>query len=159
MTTSDFLLVPDSRSGLYEGGVWTVAVVLSDYYPYMPPLILFMNQIYHPNIEETSGKICLDVINENWNPMFSLMNVFELFLPLLLTNPNPHDPLNVEAGEMMLQDKATYEQRVREHCQRYAKPKEAAAAPEAQCSDGDASVEEEEDDGSSNEGARREPDP
>ncbi|XWS77006.1 hypothetical protein CRYUN_Cryun01aG0226700 [Craigia yunnanensis] len=97
----------------YHGGVWRIKVELPDAYPYKSPSIGFVNKIYHPNVDEMSGSVCLDVINQTWSPMFDLVNVFEVFLPQLLLYPNPSDPLNGEAAALMMRDRGAYEQRVK----------------------------------------------
>ncbi|GER45232.1 ubiquitin-conjugating enzyme h [Striga asiatica] len=82
-----------------------------------------------------SGSVCLDVINQTWSPMFDLVNVFEVFLPQLLLYPNPSDPLNGEAAALMMRDRTAYEQRVKEYCQKYAKPEDIGAPEEEKSSD------------------------
>ncbi|ANM69489.1 ubiquitin conjugating enzyme 4 [Arabidopsis thaliana] len=112
--------------GLYQGGVWKIRVELPDAYPYKSPSVGFITKIYHPNVDELSGSVCLDVINQTWSPMFDLVNVFETFLPQLLLYPNPSDPLNGEAAALMMRDRPAYEQRVKEYCEKYAKPGEGS---------------------------------
>ncbi|KAG0474683.1 hypothetical protein HPP92_014369 [Vanilla planifolia] len=129
------------KDSLYQGGVWKVRVELPDAYPYNSPSIGFVTKIYHPNVDEMSGSVCLDVINQTWSPMFDLLNVFEVFLPQLLLYPNPSDPLNGEAAALMMRDRAGYEQKVKEYCETYAKP-DATASLEAKSSDEELSDEE-----------------
>ncbi|CAM8971139.1 hypothetical protein QQ045_029848 [Rhodiola kirilowii] len=131
------------KESLYEGRVWKVSVKLPDTYPYNTPKIKFINKIYHPNINEKSGFVCLDVINQSWSPMFDLLNVFEVFLPQLLLYPNPSHPLNREAASLMIKDPKQYDQKVKEYCECYAKKADITAeTSEEEISDDDVSDDE-----------------
>jgi ubiquitin-conjugating enzyme E2 H len=106
----------------YEGGLWKVRVELPPQYPYRSPSIGFTTRIFHPNVDEASGSVCLDVINQTWSPMFDLLNVFEVFLPQLLLYPNANDPLNGAAASLFLRDQAAFNQAVKTHVARHASP-------------------------------------
>ena len=69
-------------------------------------------KLYLHLIRSRSGSVCLDVINQNWSPMFDLVNIFDVFLPQLLHYPNPKDPLNGEAAQLLLKDEAKFNEKV-----------------------------------------------
>jgi len=52
--------------------------------------------------------------------MYELVNIFEVFLPQLLQDPNPKDPLNGEAAQLLLKDPEKYKGRVKEYVKKYA---------------------------------------
>ncbi|KAJ5785276.1 Ubiquitin-conjugating enzyme E2 [Penicillium pulvis] len=104
----------------FTGGHWKIHVELPDQYPYKSPSIGFVNRIFHPNIDELSGSVCLDVINQTWSPMYDMLNIFEVFLPQLLRYPNPSDPLNGEAAALMMREPKAYEAKVKEYVSKYA---------------------------------------
>ncbi|SEI34856.1 YALIA101S05e12288g1_1 [Yarrowia lipolytica] len=104
----------------FQGGIWKIHVELPNEYPYKSPSIGFVNKIFHPNIDELSGSVCLDVINQTWSPMFDMVNIFEVFLPQLLRYPNPSDPLNGEASGMLMREPKQYEEKVKDYVTKYA---------------------------------------
>ena len=93
------------KDSLYEGETLKLHTKLPESYPYKSPSIGLVNKIYHSNIDERSGTIFLNVINQTLSPSFEQKNIFEEFLPQLLSYPNALDPLNQEAAEMLLMHK------------------------------------------------------
>lgn len=53
--------------------------------------------------------------------MYDLVNIFDVFLPQLLSYPNPSDPLNAEAAGMMIKDPERFKKKVKDYIERYAK--------------------------------------
>jgi len=118
-----YVTIKGPEDSPYKGGRWKIRVELPDGYPHKSPSIGFVNRIYHPNIDESSGSVCLDVLNQLWTPMYSLPNVFELLIPQLLMYPNESDPLNGDAASLLMRDKAAYEAKVKDYVKRYASEK------------------------------------
>ncbi|KAJ5905834.1 uncharacterized protein N7473_002750 [Penicillium subrubescens] len=123
----------------FAGGHWKIHVELPDQYPYKSPSIGFVNRIFHPNIDELSGSVCLDVINQTWSPMYDMINIFEVFLPQLLRYPNPSDPLNGEAAALMMREPKGYEAKVKEYVAKYASKEAVDEAGEDTESEGELS--------------------
>ena len=114
-----FCIVVQGTSGTpYEGGSFllditipdrlqstTIFICVCEYrviflfvrYPFEPPLIKFITKVYHPNIDNTSGLICMDLLKMppkgSWRPAINLSSLLTS-VQLLLTEPNPNDPLD-----------------------------------------------------------------
>lgn len=75
--------------------------------------------------------MCLDVINQQWSPMYDLVNIFEVFLPQLLLYPNPSDPLNAEAAQLQMKSQDQYNAKVKLYVSKFAKDEQAQATTSA----------------------------
>lgn len=52
--------------------------------------------------------------------MYELVNIFDVFLPQLLTYPNPADPLNIDAANLLNSDPASYECTVKANVRKHS---------------------------------------
>lgn len=114
----------------YEGGVWTVSVAMPQEYPLKAPRVRFVTKILHPNIEFTTGLVCMNVFKQAWSSNYDLVNIFDTFLPQLLRHPNPHDPLNHRAASIMMHSEQLFHEHVVLCVRMYALP--PAVKPQSQ---------------------------
>jgi len=60
----------------YDNGVFVLDVRITGAYPFSPPKLVFKTKIFHPNIN-SDGKICLDLLNDQWCVALSFEKVLE----------------------------------------------------------------------------------
>ncbi|XP_069999220.1 NEDD8-conjugating enzyme Ubc12 [Penaeus vannamei] len=66
--------------------------------------------VYHPNID-LEGNVCLNILREDWKPVLTI-NSIVYGLQYLFLEPNPEDPLNKEAAEVLQNNRRLFEQNV-----------------------------------------------
>eukprot|EP00002_Diphylleia_rotans_P007755 TRINITY_DN17421_c0_g1_i1.p1 TRINITY_DN17421_c0_g1~~TRINITY_DN17421_c0_g1_i1.p1 ORF type:complete len:177 (-),score=41.41 TRINITY_DN17421_c0_g1_i1:256-786(-) len=96
--------------GLYAGATFSFTCSVPLDYPYNPPKVQCTNTIYHPNID-LQGKVCLNILREEWKPVLNL-NAVLIGLLFLFQEPNPDDPLNKDAAQLFIENKAQFVQNV-----------------------------------------------
>uniref|UniRef100_A0A8C4RB72 NEDD8-conjugating enzyme UBC12 n=1 Tax=Eptatretus burgeri TaxID=7764 RepID=A0A8C4RB72_EPTBU len=79
-------------------------------YPHDPPKVKCETQVYHPNID-LEGNVCLNILREDWKPVLTI-NSIVYGLQYLFLEPNPEDPLNKEAAEVLQNNRKLFEQNV-----------------------------------------------
>lgn len=114
------ITIPGPSDTPYRNGKFKIYIKLPPEYPYKSPSVGFGTRIFHPNIDEKSGSVCLDVLNQYWSPLFDCTNVVQSFIPLLLSYPNASDPLNPDAASVLLKSKEKFDEIVERHVSEYA---------------------------------------
>lgn len=115
-----FLLGPHDSP--YSGFRYAIELRFTDNYPMRPPKVLFKTKIFHPNVAE-NGSICLNTLvmppNGAWNGSLGVAQVL-VSLVNLLSEGNPDDPLNAEAGRLAKENVKEFVQTVERYNHRYA---------------------------------------
>lgn len=88
------------NEGYYKGGKYDFKVEINNNFPIDPPKIKCMNKIYHPNID-LEGNICLNILRSDWSPALNLNSII-IGLNFLILEPNPNDPLNKNAANVLV---------------------------------------------------------
>lgn len=97
---------------LYEGGYFKAHMKFPPDYPYSPPSIRFTSKVWHPNVYEQNGDLCISILHppiedpqsgelpcERWNPTQNVRTIL-LSVISLLNEPNTFSPANVDASVM-----------------------------------------------------------
>ncbi|CAK0830021.1 unnamed protein product, partial [Prorocentrum cordatum] len=103
----------------YAGGVFYLSMSFPEEYPMRPPTVLFLTRCFHPNVDEQSGSICLNILKQEWSPLLTVFSTL-LSISALLAEPEPEDPLNKEAAHLILADPARFFGAARECTRRHA---------------------------------------
>eukprot|EP01065_Artemidia_motanka_P004999 TRINITY_DN12372_c0_g1_i1.p1 TRINITY_DN12372_c0_g1~~TRINITY_DN12372_c0_g1_i1.p1 ORF type:complete len:207 (+),score=27.60 TRINITY_DN12372_c0_g1_i1:54-623(+) len=107
---------PDSP---FAAGTFVVDLCFPENYPFAPPEASFQTRIFHPNIYSRTGRVCLDILDNNWSPTYSASKVL-LSVQALLASPNAQDPANSEAGQLLLLGKEKFWAEAAKQTQQYA---------------------------------------
>lgn len=96
---------PEKDSYWYPG-VYEFSFNIPDTYNITPPKVHCNTKIYHPNID-LQGNVCLNILKEDWKPTLN-MEAVVASVYFLFYDPNPKDPLNHQAAELMRDNKEEF---------------------------------------------------
>merc|ERR1719217_1254564 len=112
----------------YEGGVFSVRLVLGAEFPTQPPRAFFLTKIFHPNIAP-SGDVCVNTLKRDWDPQnWSIGHILQVIRCLLIV-PFPESALNEEAGKLFMESYEEYADHARMMTQVHAQRHAPARAP------------------------------
>uniref|UniRef100_A0AC35FRF4 E2 ubiquitin-conjugating enzyme n=1 Tax=Panagrolaimus sp. PS1159 TaxID=55785 RepID=A0AC35FRF4_9BILA len=96
---------PDSP---YADGVFHLAVKFPREYPFKPPDVKFLTNVWHPNISSVTGVICLDILKDRWAASLSLRTIL-ISIRALLSDPVPDDPQDAVVAKQFIVNKHMFE--------------------------------------------------
>lgn len=108
---TDFNVIMTPSEGYWKGGSFVFRFEIPPEYNFKPPKVTCATRIYHPNID-TEGHVCLNILREEWSAAMDI-NACVNGLNFLFYAPNPEDPLNKEAAQLMIQDERAFERQVK----------------------------------------------
>ncbi|WFD42315.1 E2 ubiquitin-conjugating enzyme [Malassezia psittaci] len=111
---------PGPKNSPFEEGLFKVDINVPEGYPFQPLQMRFISKVYHPNVSSQSGAICLDILKDQWTPIYTLKTTL-MSLRSLLCSPEPKDPQDAEVAKHYTKDFKSYEQTAREWTLKYAK--------------------------------------
>ncbi|KAG5485260.1 hypothetical protein CUR178_06623 [Leishmania enriettii] len=84
----------------FEGGSYRLVLSIPHDYPLVPPKAAFITKVFHPNVEFSTGNVCLDILKKRWSPVWTLSSVCRAILNLL-AEPESESPFNCDAGNLL----------------------------------------------------------
>lgn len=87
----------------WQGATYRFRFKIPAKYPFDGPKVQCLDKIYHPNID-LEGKVCVNVLRP-WKPTYSIQIII-FGLLFLFSHPNPNDPLNKAAAQVLRDSQA-----------------------------------------------------
>ncbi|KAL2828539.1 ubiquitin-conjugating enzyme/RWD-like protein [Aspergillus cavernicola] len=94
------ILLAGPQGTPYSQGLWRLHLKMPEDYPKSPPKATFKTRIWHPNVEESTGAVCVDTLKRDWKSTLTLKDVL-ITISCLLIYPNPDSALNSTAGALL----------------------------------------------------------
>lgn len=103
---------------------YLIKITLVEGYPHTEPELIFLDSIYHPNVDP-SGRICCKARFENFRTYMvitSLVSVIENIIDII-DNPNQLHTCNNPHAKEYFQDAEVFKSKALEHTLKYGRPR------------------------------------
>lgn len=120
-TYEQFYILVQPKCGVFKGHSYVLELKTTyghgddkEMYPFAPPYMHFITNVFHTNIHEDGGTICVDILKDRtkWMPSYSFDMIVQNIL-LLFEEPNVGSPFNAEASKLWSECNVIYKERKR----------------------------------------------
>ncbi|OMJ85051.1 hypothetical protein SteCoe_13706 [Stentor coeruleus] len=96
------------NNSLYSNAVFSTSIKVSPGYPFKPPEIYVLNQVYHPNINIDTGAVNMKILqSQYWKGNFTINDIMHSF-EILINEPDlvciPDNEINKEMVNLYISD-------------------------------------------------------
>jgi ubiquitin-conjugating enzyme E2 S len=98
----------------YVGKYFLLRFTFGPDFPTTPPTAHFITKVYHPNVDISSGAICVNTLKRDWKSTHTMKHCLAVIRCLLL-EPFPESSLNEEAGKLFMESYQEYYKRTKLH--------------------------------------------
>ena len=102
----------------YAGGMFFLTADFPDDYPQKRPEIKFVNKIYHLNVKDGDGHICISTLNQ-WVPNTPMVNVISAIFALFY-DQNPLSPYSLTMAAQYKFNRNEFNRMAAEWTRKYA---------------------------------------
>ena len=102
----------------YAGGMFFLTVDFPIGYPKIKPEVRFVNKIYHLNVRERDGHICISTLNQ-WVPETPMVDVISAIFALFYEQ-NPFSPYSLSMATQYKLNRIEFDRCAREWTKKYA---------------------------------------
>ncbi len=102
----------------YANGLFFLTADFPNNYPNAGPEVRFTNKIYHLNVNEANGHVCISTLNE-WQTGTTMSEVLSLIFALFYKE-NPNSAYDKKKAELFKNNRAKFDENVREWTRKYA---------------------------------------
>ncbi|XP_044530064.1 ubiquitin-conjugating enzyme E2 U [Gracilinanus agilis] len=103
--------IEGQKKSIWEGCKFPLVMKFSPEYNALPPAVAFNPIPFHPNVHPKTGKPSVDFLDDPdaWERVHTLKSIL-LSIQELLSYPTLNDPVNLEAAQMIIDDKILFKE-------------------------------------------------
>jgi len=111
------------KSAPYSQGSYQVEIKIPTDFPFKPPEVKFLTQIYHPNVDK-EGKICVDLLNtaEAWKPTTPIVDIVNAVIKII-DDPKIDHALNADIAQQYQTNRTQFNKTATEYVNKHALPR------------------------------------